>query len=268
MPSSRDAAQKALYISAFLFWGFITGCVNSAPATATGPCQQTRFDETARVTKIYDGDTFKLEDGRVVRVIGINTPELSHDVKPAQAYAVEAKQALAALLPAGSKVGLVYDQDRQDHYQRTLAHVYALTGQNLAVELLVRGYGFAIVVPPNTGQTECYFNSERRARQQAHGLWANPAYTPKSSDSLTRHDTGFQYVVGTVTGIGQGKKNVWLDMGNHFSLRVQRKHLQYFTRMPLEALTGRQIRVRGWAAFYNDKLRMNIGHPAMMELVD
>lgn len=268
MPARWHAATRALIISAFLFLGFIYGCGAGFADTPSNACLRSQFDETAVVAKIYDGDTIKLADQRVVRFIGINTLELSHDARPAQALAVEAKQTLTELLPIGSKLGLVYDQERQDHYQRTLAHVYLPNGQNLAAELIRRGYGFAIVVPPNTGQTVCYFTSEDEARKQARGIWSNPAYTPKTIHSLTRGDTGFQYVSGAVTGIGQGKKNIWLDMGEGFSVRIQRKSLQYFTHMPLESLAGRQLRVRGWVSFYNDKLRMTIGHPAMMEIVD
>ena len=153
-------------------------------------------------------------------------------------------------------------------HQRTLAHVYTPAGQNLAAALIARGYGFAIVVPPNTGQFDCYFASERLAREQGRGIWSHAAYAAKPVNALTKNDTGFQHVMGAVTGIGQGKKNLWLDMGEAFSVRIQIKHLQYFTGLPLEGLVGKQVRLRGWVSFYNDKLRMNIGHPAMMEIVD
>ena len=268
MPASWHAVRKALFISAFLFWGGTYGCAASLADSARSDCWSSQFDATAVVAKIYDGDTIKLADGRVVRFIGINTPELSHDIKPAQPLAAEAKQALVAWLPIGSKVGLRYDQDRQDHYQRTLAHVYAPTGRNLTADLIAQGLGFAIVVPPNTAQTTCYFARERLARKQGRGIWSDPAYTPKTIHALTKSDTGFQYVIGTITNTGRGKKNIWLDMGEGFSVRIQAKHLQYFAQMPLADLTGKQLRVRGWVSFYNDKLRMNVGHPAMMELVD
>lgn len=34
--------------------------------------------ETAQLKHVYDGDTIKLKDGRHVRVLGINTPEIDH----------------------------------------------------------------------------------------------------------------------------------------------------------------------------------------------
>ena len=85
---------------------------------------------------------------------------------------------------------------------------------------------------------------------------------------MKKEDTGFHYVEGRVTHIGKSKKNVWLDMGDAFSVRIQQQHLHYFSAMPIDTLKDKQIRVRGWVAFYNGKLRLNIGHPAMIEIVN
>jgi endonuclease YncB( thermonuclease family) len=256
----RLIAQKALIVSAFLFWG--VGYVGAAPN-----CDSTAFDETATVDTIYDGDTIKLRDGRVVRFIGINTPELSTQYKPAQPFAAEAKQALLSMLPPGAEVGLRFDQDRQDHYKRTLAHVYDKSGKNLSVSLLEQGLAFAIVVPPNNAHVDCYFANELPARSAKRGLWSSASYQPRAVTELNKDDTGFQYVEGRVTHIGHGKKNTWLDMGDKFSVRIQEQHLHYFDTVPIDTLKGKVLRVRGWVAFYNDKLRINIGHPAMIEIV-
>lgn len=266
MPSNQDV-KKALFISAFLFWGLLTGCVSGSLAP-DAQCDSTQFDEVAVVETVYDGDTIKLRDGRIVRFIGINTPELSRQFVPAQPFAAEAKQALQQLVTAGAEVGLRYDQDRQDHYKRTLAHIYSKSGQNLSVALLQQGLAFAIVVPPNAAHTECYFRNEQRARNAKRGLWSSTSYQPKPVASLQKDDTGFQYIEGRVTHIGKGKKNTWLDIGDAFSVRIQQQHLHNFENMPIDKLNGKLLRVRGWVASYNGKLRINIGHPAMIEIVD
>ncbi len=266
MPDWQDS-NKALLVSAFLFWGLLTGCATGTAAPSTS-CDSTQFDEVASVDTVYDGDTIRLRDKRVVRFIGINTPELSRQFVPAQPFAAEAKQALQKLLPAGTEIGLRYDQDRQDQYKRTLAHIYSKSGQNVSVALLQQGLAFAIVVPPNTSIVACYFANEQQARQAKRGLWSSAAYQPKPINTLKKDDTGFQYVEGRVTHIGQSQKNVWLDMGDAFSVRIAQQHLHYFSDMPIDTLQDKQIRVRGWAAFYNGKLRINIGHPAMIEIVN
>ena len=45
-----------------------------------------------QVKKIYDGDTVVLQDGRKIRLLGINTPEVQHRDKTADAGGDEAKQ--------------------------------------------------------------------------------------------------------------------------------------------------------------------------------
>ena len=46
--------------------------------------------EFAKVQRVIDGDTIVLSDGRRVRYIGMNTPELHHPTKPVQCFGEEA----------------------------------------------------------------------------------------------------------------------------------------------------------------------------------
>ena len=48
------------------------------------------------VAKVVDGDTLRLVDGRNVRLIGINTPELGRDARKAEPFAVAAQRRLRA----------------------------------------------------------------------------------------------------------------------------------------------------------------------------
>ena len=231
-------------------------------------CETTHYDETARLDKVYDGDTIRLTDGRKVRIIAINTPEMAHKERPAQALALEASQALKQKFQTSSVVYLKYGEDRKDRYNRLLAHVFNEQGQNVAADMIRAGLGFAILVPPNEWQHECYFKQEQFAVKQQKGVWAQADYRPKQAIDLSRQMTGFQLVEGRVAKIGQGKKWLWLDLAPLFSVKVQRRNLKYFVDQPIETLIGRRISVRGWAVYYNGKLRMSLGHPAMMEILD
>jgi hypothetical protein len=144
--------------------------------------------------------------------------------------------------------------------------VFTEDGKNVAAELLKEGLGFAIVVPPNLWNMECYFSLEQGAKQAGKGVWAHPDYIPKNPDALKQEDTGFQIIEGIVTNIGQGKKTIWLDMGRDFSVRINRHNLDYFAAGQITQLRGKRIRVRGWVAFYNDKLRMTVNHQRMMTI--
>jgi micrococcal nuclease len=79
-----------------------------------------RKTEQATVRNVYDGDTLTLTDGRRVRLLGIDTPEL----KEKQPFAQEARDYTKSHCE-NKTVYLQFDNgDTQDHYGRTLAHVY------------------------------------------------------------------------------------------------------------------------------------------------
>ncbi len=255
--------KKALILSAFLFL--------LLPFTATAKehdCKADRIDEFAVVKEIHDGDTLRLTDNRNVRFIGVNTPELSHKDKPAEPLAEAAKKELQSLISPGSRVGLRYDNQPKDRHRRTLAHVFRDDGLNLTAELIKQGHGFAIVVPPNNWQMDCYFQTEQQARTYKKGIWSHAYYEPRHSSELSEDMRGFMLVRGLVTRIGKGKKNIWLDMGKRFSLKLNRNNIHYFDPVPIETLQGKQITIRGWVSYYNKKLRMSLSHPRMLEILE
>jgi len=231
-------------------------------------CETQQYDDIATLDKVYDGDTIRLTDGRKIRIIAINTPEMARKNRPEQALAREATQALKQMFQASKKVYLKFGQDRRDRYMRVLAHVFTEQGQNVAAALIRQGLGFAVVVPPNDWQQKCYFALEQQAASDSKGIWAHADYRPLQATDLSRKRMGFQVIEGRVARIGQGKKWLWLDLAPQFSVKVLRRNLKYFENQSIEDLVGKQIRVRGWVAYYNGKLRMSLGHPSMMERLD
>src|SRR6266545_3699356 len=89
-------------------------------ALAAGP--QTEAGPLARITSAYDGDTITLEDGRRIRLLQIDTPELGSG----ECYSRAARKALVSLAPLGSSVSLEPDArlDRVDRYGRLLRYVW------------------------------------------------------------------------------------------------------------------------------------------------
>lgn len=257
--------KRAPWIGAFFIWVLLSPVVLSAqPKTE---CAADHIDEWAQVEAIFDGDTIRLADRRIIRFIAINAPELAHDGHAAEPLAVEAKMALRRILPVGSRVGLRFDKEHVDHYHRVLAHVFDSQGNNVSVALVRGGYAFAIAVPPNLWQSSCYFGQETSARAILAGVWGQPYYEPKQTQQLHSQQGGFYRVTGRVTHIGNSKRSVWLDMGKRFAVRIPRNELQYFTAEPIETWQDKVITVRGWARFYNAKLNMTLTHPAMLESI-
>ena len=68
------------------------------------------------VAQVVDGDTLKLESGQLVRLIGINAPELG------SCYGSEAQKALVDLVQ-GKQVRLAKDISGKDKFDRLLRYV-------------------------------------------------------------------------------------------------------------------------------------------------
>ncbi|NPV84250.1 MAG: thermonuclease family protein [Candidatus Aminicenantes bacterium] len=122
-----------------------------------------------RVIRVIDGDSLEVEGVGEVRLIGVDTPELYHPLKPVQYYAREASEFVKNLV-GGSRVRLEYDQERVDKYGRTLAYVYLEDGRSLNEEIIRNGYGFALLRFPFRHLVR-YRQLEAQAREKGLGLW-------------------------------------------------------------------------------------------------
>ena len=227
---------------------------------------------------MHDGDTVHLEDGRKVRLIGINTPELERDT-PAQAFATEARDALiAAIAPHNNRVDLVYGLERHDRYKRTLAHLFTPDGENLQAHLLLQGMATAIAHPPNIAYSECYARQEKTARCDGKGIWSNPEQAVLQAADLDAESKGYHLVSGKVEHISQTAKGVWIFM-SELMLGIPRKNLADFDQAELLFLRGKQLTARGWIQpksrkQANKKFRhgrtvryyMHIRHPSAIEI--
>jgi endonuclease YncB( thermonuclease family) len=129
------------------------------------------------VDHVHDGDSVRLADGRALRLIGIDTPELARDGRPDEPLARAARDRLRELLrDSGMRLELRFDREREDHYGRLLAHAYLPDGRSIAAELLAEGLATQLVVPPNEASWTCFRQAERVARRARLGLWALPGY--------------------------------------------------------------------------------------------
>jgi len=250
------------------FWGAFFVSL-ALLALLAGGCQA-RGALDARVQRVIDGDTVLLTDGRRVRLIGLDTPELPHDGRPGEPLATEARDALKALLtPHRFRVRLEYDRQRKDPHGRTLAHLYTPDGTNLTEALLNRGLASLVVIPPNVRHVDRYAAAERRARRARKGVWRLPRFQPVTVSELGQRAGGFHVVRGRVTHVGHGRKSVWLDFGRRFAARVAREDLPWFEGLDLDGLKGRRIEVRGlvWPGRKTD-LQMRLRHPALLAILE
>ncbi|MEV1294474.1 thermonuclease family protein [Pseudonocardia sp. NPDC049635] len=129
---------------------------------------------TATVTRVVDGDTVKLDDGRTVRVLGIDTPETVHPSKPVECWGPEATAFAEALL-LGKQVRVATDssQDTTDRYDRTLAELLLPDGTNYSVAAAGAGTARAYIydTPPRVYPE--VKAAELVAQARGHGMWGS-----------------------------------------------------------------------------------------------
>ncbi len=121
---------------------------------------------------VIDGDTIILTDGRHVRLIGIDAPEIENRKKGkrAEPYGDKAKTFLQSLT-ASKKVRLVLDKDAKDHYGRTLAYVYLPDGTMANEAMIENGYAHCLYKKPNIKFQKQLLKAQRRAMKKQVGMW-------------------------------------------------------------------------------------------------
>lgn len=219
----------------------------------------------ATVRHVIDGDSVILTDGRQVRLIGINAPEIGVDGRPDQPLARAARARMAQLTEDRS-VTLAFDRETSDRHGRILAYLTLADGTDVQARLLTEGLAWCVAIPPNTARAEEYCAAERTARAADRGVWAEAQYRPIPAARLGRDDTGFRLVEGRVQRIGRGAHTVYLDLAPRVSVVIP---LNAWRDFPSSARPqpGQALVARGWVTEYKNGLRLRIAHPAMLEIL-
>lgn len=231
-------------------------------------CPTSHYDESAAVSSVHDGDTVRLEDGRKIRLIGINAPELARSNKPEQAFAADARNQLKQFIISSDKqIRLVYGKERLDRYQRTLAHLFLPDGRNLQATLLRRGLATASAYPPNVAFSNCYQQAEQVAKCKLSGIWSDENYATKESAALEPDTQGFHIVSGQVERVSESGKGLWLFLQGGLMIGIRTADLPNFDRDELKSLAHQKITVRGWLypkkkAKKGVKFYMRLRHPS------
>lgn len=233
------------------------------PAVAAPLCPADRIDERVEVAHVHDGDTVRLRDGRDLRLIGVDTPELGRDGRPAEPMAEEARAAVRRWLKPSSRLLLRHDAEAEDHYGRRLAHAYLENGDSLAARLLAQGLAVTLVVPPNIHDADCRREVERKAQAQARGLWGLPQYRVWDAAEITAQTSGFRRVEGVISRVSERKGDLWLELGPQLSVHVARADRELFAWEP-RRLKGMRVQVQGKVHPGKRHAYLRLRHPGAM----
>lgn len=166
-PILRRNPQKIIYVFCILL-------VLSAILTLSG-CTLEAVNTASKgvlVERVVDGDTFVLEDGQRVRLIGVDTPESVHPDKSKNTEFGKTASAFAKEALEGKRVILEKDVSDTDRYGRLLRYVYLEDGTFFNEYLVKEGYAKVYTYPPDVKFSDVFVEAERYARENNKGLWA------------------------------------------------------------------------------------------------
>jgi endonuclease YncB( thermonuclease family) len=215
---------------------------SSAPAWSAGCAFEPQGE--GRVAAVIDARTFRLDDGREVRLAGI-VPVSPDKTKAA---------ALAAII-TGRDVTLRGEDDAPDRYGRQPSFVFlAGTETTVQSELLRRGEALVSTEITNKDCAAELAAAEAEARQAKTGTWADPAAikNAESPGDILAGIGRFTVIEGKVLSVRQAGATTYLNFGRNwtrdFAVTISRRMVPAFeaTGLGLKSLENRRIRVRGY----------------------
>ncbi len=198
-----------------------------------------------RVAAIIDGRNFRMDDGREVRLAGI---------EPLTSSPTDGAAHLRALI-GGHNVVLRYPNDMPDRYGRQPAFIF-LPGaaHSLQHDLLAAGQAVASATVADAGCAMELSVAEAEARAGGRGLWADPVAiknAERPGDILAEMGR-FAVVEGKVLSARQAGATFYVNFGRRwtrdFAVTISRRMMPSFEAagIDLRSLTNKRIRVRGW----------------------
>lgn len=228
---------------------------------------------TAQVVAVVDGDTVILDDGRQVRLVGIQAPKLPLG-RPGFAkwpLADEAKAALAELV-LGKRVSLGYGGQKIDRHDRLLAHLFTEDGTWVQGALLAAGFARVYSFPDNRALVRDMLVRERGSRETDQGIWSHPYYAVLDPAASARHLDRYALVEGRVVDVAVVRGRTFLNYGSDwrtdFTVSIAARDWLRFESAGVspDDYIGRRIRVRGWLKSRNGPM-IDVTHPEQIEVL-
>jgi endonuclease YncB( thermonuclease family) len=236
------------------------------------------------VAKVLDGRSFFLDDGREIRLAGLDVPPVPRPTEdgPRAAAGDAAKAALEAIV-AGRTVTLSRGRTASDRYGRTLAYAEVTpegsapgVAQGVAQAMLAGGHARVSAPIETMACASEFLGQERAARAGKLGLWADPYYLVLGAESgarLLAEQGHFSVVEGKVLSVRESGGTIYVNFGRRWSealtVTILKRNERIFTAagVPPAKLEQRRIRVRGWIDERNGP-RIEANRPEQIEIAD
>ena len=157
---------------------FAANYISDQPVMAEKPSA-----DSGIVEKIVDGDTIRLRDGRTVRLLQVDTPEVYGGV---ECGGREASAHLKSILPVGSTISLESDPGIEgvDRYDRILAYVI-YEKKNVNIALVRSGMATPYFYQGERGiHAKVLEQAVSLAQSDKNGMWASCNVTLDTSRAV------------------------------------------------------------------------------------
>lgn len=238
-------------------------------------CAHAYEDTWKIVDYIIDGDTFVTDDGKHVRMIGINTPEIGRHGDKDEPFASQARLKLTKLI-FNQNVRLSFGERHKDRYGRLLAHVYKENGVWVNNEMIKEGLAHVYSFPDNRQLTKKLIQTENKARQENKGMWAHPRWkTYTSVDNIPDKAIGqFNIFEGKVLNTTRVSDRTYLNFGSNwrtdFTTEIPKRYYELFKKSGIDIeqdYNGKKVQVRGVFKPVNGVLTTST-HPEQLTILD
>jgi len=236
------------------------------------------------VTKVIDGDTFLIEGGYSVRILGIDADERGYPCYEA------AKNRLEELI-LNKEVKLEKGKEDFDQYCRYLRYVF-VDDKNVSLELVREGLAVARFSPEDTKYREEISLAEKEARENKIGCkWGSVAKAEEKIEfqwkNLTQEKTGLKVIDACQAGNYYGKEvivegkvvdtyrskknNVFLNFekpypNQCFSAVIFSSDLYKFGDNPEKYYNQKIVRIRGKIQEYQGKPEIILKDSSQIEV--
>lgn len=251
------APASAILIASFLVIGASRGAFAACDLELQGE---------GRVGAIVDARTLRLDDGRDIRLAGIESPG------PDESAAIASLRVLAQ----GRDVTLHGTSDAPDRYGRQRAFVFVYgAGTSLQDQLLREGQArFAGGVADDACAAELMM-AESAARSAKRGLWAGSAAIKNAERpvDILAEVGRFAIVEGKVASVRQAGTIWYVNFGRRriagFAATISRRMMPAVEArgLSLTSLAGQRVRIRGWVTKRGGP-RIDVVHPGQIEPID
>lgn len=234
----------------------------SAGHAAHAACEFSLQGE-GRVSAVLDSRTFRLDDGREVRLAGVEPPNIA-DASGA---------AILGSLIDGREITLHGSDDRPDRYGRQSAFVFLKgAGTPVQSDLLARGAAFASPTVTDKTCSATLFAAEASARTARRGIWVNALKNAESRDDILARRGRFAVIEGTVVSARLAGAVFYANFGRQwtrdFAVTISKRRMPTFEAagIDLKSLKGKRVRVRGWVGRQGGP-RIEALYPGQIEFI-